>query len=194
MSFATPYTFVALELLTAAKMNAIQANISAIWVGTTAGDLDYYTSSSAKTRLALGTTGYNLNAGASAPRWVDGTRYVEMPVNADAALVTGDGQAYFDVPPGLAGYNVTFAGAIRASGTGVPAFQIARTRSGATVDVLSTKITIDSGETSSATAATAPVINASNDDLASRDILRVDVDVSGTSTLYSVVTLGFLLP
>lgn len=55
MAYSTPYTFTALELLTAAKMNAIQANITAIWVGTTAGDMDYYTSATGKNRVAIGT-------------------------------------------------------------------------------------------------------------------------------------------
>lgn len=71
MAFSTPYTFTALELLTAAKMNAIQANISAIWVGTTAGDTDYYTSSTAKNRVGIGTAfqNYRVNSGATAPEW-----------------------------------------------------------------------------------------------------------------------------
>jgi len=71
MAYSTPYTFTALELLTAAKMNAIQTNISAIWVGTTAGDTDYYTSSSAKSRLGIGSAYQfmQVNSGATAPEW-----------------------------------------------------------------------------------------------------------------------------
>jgi hypothetical protein len=40
--------------------------------GTTAGDIDYYTSSTAKARIAIGTAGQILavNAGATAPEWV----------------------------------------------------------------------------------------------------------------------------
>jgi hypothetical protein len=40
--------------------------------GTTAGDIDYYTSSTAKARIAIGTPGQILqvNAGATAPEWV----------------------------------------------------------------------------------------------------------------------------
>lgn len=71
MAYSTPYTFTALELVTAAKMNAIQTNIAAIWVGTTAGDVDYYTSSTTKTRVGIGTTYKTLkvNSGATAPEW-----------------------------------------------------------------------------------------------------------------------------
>jgi hypothetical protein len=40
--------------------------------GTTAGDIDYYTSSTAKARIAIGTAGQVLavNAGATAPEWI----------------------------------------------------------------------------------------------------------------------------
>ena len=40
--------------------------------GTTAGDIDYYTSSTAKARVAIGTVGQFLavNSGATAPEWV----------------------------------------------------------------------------------------------------------------------------
>ena len=71
MAYSTPYTFTALELLTAAKMNAIQDNITAIWKGTTAGDTDYYASSSAKNRLAIGTEYQvkRVNSGVTAPEW-----------------------------------------------------------------------------------------------------------------------------
>ena len=118
MSFSTPYTFTALELLTAAKMNAIQDNISAIWVGTTAGDTDYYTSATAKQRvaiggagalqivsgaapawLAIGALGSVLGSSGSAPRWVDGTRYTQINLNSDVALTVADRQGWFLVPP-----------------------------------------------------------------------------------------------
>ena len=60
------------------------------------------------------------------------------------------------------------------------------------VDMLSTKITIDSGEIGSNTAATAAVINLSNDEIAENDSLRIDVDVVHTTAAKGlVVTLGF---
>lgn len=90
MAFSAPYTFTALELLTAAKMNAIQANISAIWVGTTAGDVDYYTSSTGKTRLAIGTAYQFLqvNAGATAPAW-GGLHFASVYHNTTQTLTNG---------------------------------------------------------------------------------------------------------
>jgi len=58
-----------------------------------------------------------------------------------------------------------------------------------------TKITIDSTETGSNTAATAAVINTSTDDVATNDVLRIDVDaVSTTKPKGLVITLGFQLP
>lgn len=192
MAFTTPYTFTALELLTAAKMNAIQANITAIWVGTTAGDMDYYTSATAKNRLAIGTAGQILLSSGSAPTWQSGERYIPVYLNADIALVTGDYQGWFMIPPALNGWNLTFVGAMRKSGTGVPAFQLRNVTDA--VDMLTTKVTIDSGETTSGTAATPPVIDTTKDDVASYDIIAVDVDVAGTSTLNAVFVAGFTKP
>ena len=192
MAYTAPYTFTALELLTAAKMNAIQANISALWVGTTAGDMDYYTSSSAKSRLAIGTAGQILTSTGSAPAWGSGERFYEVKLNSDVALTTGDYQGWFMILPIFNGWVITSVYAMRKSGTGVPALQLRNVTDG--VDVLSTKVTIDSGEVTSGTAATPAVINTSNDDVASYDIFAVDVDVAGTATLNCVFYVGLTKP
>lgn len=193
MAYATPYVFTALELLTAAKMNAIQDNISAIWVGTTAGDQDYYVSASAKQRVAIGTAGQIWMSNGSAPGWVSGERYIPVYLNSDVALAVGDYQGWFMIPPALNGWNITFVGAMRkAGGTGVPAFQLRNVTD--SVDVLSTKVTIDSGENTSGSAATPPVINTGVDDVASYDIFAVDVDVAGTNTFNAVFYVGLTKP
>jgi hypothetical protein len=49
------------------------------------------------------------------------------------------------------------------------------------VDMLSTRLTIDDGETGSDTAATPAVINTSNDDVASYDLLRIDIDAANSA-------------
>jgi len=49
------------------------------------------------------------------------------------------------------------------------------------VDMLSTAITVDSGETDSSTAATAPVVN-SNNQVATADVIRFDIDAISTGT------------
>jgi hypothetical protein len=59
-------------------------------------------------------------------------------------------------------------------------------------DMLSTKITIDSGETGSDTAAAAAVINTSYDDVATNDLLRIDIDaISTTAPKGLVIRLRF---
>ena len=50
------------------------------------------------------------------------------------------------------------------------------------VDMLSTPITIDSGETDSSTAATAPVVDGSNNEVATADVLRFDIDAVASGT------------
>lgn len=62
------------------------------------------------------------------------------------------------------------------------------------VDMLSTPITIDANEYDSKDAATQPVINTANDDLATGDVIRIDVDVAGTGTKGLNVSLSFQLP
>jgi len=52
--------------------DAVDDTVKDLNPGTTAGDLDYYTSSTAKARLGIGTAGQVLrvNSGATAPEWV----------------------------------------------------------------------------------------------------------------------------
>lgn len=71
MPFVTPYEFTALELLTAAKMNAIQDNISALWPYTTEGDLPYAASGSVLARLGIGAEYQNLKVVSGLPAWAD---------------------------------------------------------------------------------------------------------------------------
>lgn len=110
---------------------------------------------------------------------------------------TGDGKAGFCVPEELNGFNLV---AVRkdddtAGTTGTESTQIRRVRSGTPVDMLSTPITIDSTEQSSATAATPPVINASNDDIQTGDWIYTDQDtVQTTKAKGGVVHMTFAKP
>ena len=82
---------------------------------------------------------------------------------------------------------------ITAGTTGTTDIQIHNVTQAA--DMLSTKLTIDSGETGSDTAAAAAVIDTANDDVAENDMLRIDIDaVSTTAAQGLIVTLGFRLP
>jgi hypothetical protein len=63
------------------------------------------------------------------------------------------------------------------------------------VDMLSTKMTVDSTENSSSTAATPAVIDTANDDVAAGDRLRIDHDAKHTTAgKGGSTTLEFRLP
>lgn len=96
-------------------------------------------------------------------------------------IATGDGKGYIVVPASLNGFDIVtvHAKVITAGTTGTSDVQIANVTD--SVDVLSTKLTIDSTETGSDTAATPAVINTANDDLATNDVLRIDVDAASTT-------------
>lgn len=156
MAWATPYTFTALELLTAAKLNAMQDNIQFL---------------------------YDV---------VMLPRVLGFQLNTDVALNVGDDAIRFRIPSSLNGWNISSVAMSRKSGTGVLTVQIRNVTDA--VDVLSTKLTIDTSETDTLTAATAAVIDTTKDDVATGDQFAIDVDVAGTSTLYAWVEIGFTKP
>lgn len=127
-----------------------------------------------------------------------GIRLVEIhavAVGTATAVGDGAGSVRFIVPAQLNGYNLVSAHAavVTAGTTNTTDIQIANVTQAA--DMLSTKITIDSGEKTSYTAATPPVIDTGNDDVATGDELRIDVDaISTTPAQGLVVILGFQLP
>lgn len=72
MAFGTVPLVATSDSWTASQHNTyIRDNMAAIWVGTTAGDMDYYTSATAKSRLAIGTANQLLQSTGSAPAWAD---------------------------------------------------------------------------------------------------------------------------
>jgi hypothetical protein len=78
------------------------------------------------------------------------------------------------------------------SSSGLPTVQIRNVTDA--VDMLSTKVSIDASEFTSYSAATAPVIDTSKDDVATGDLIAVDVDVAGTGAKGLGVILTFQLP
>ena len=108
---------------------------------------------------------------------------------------TGDGKFEFPIPASLNGMNLVsvFASVTTAGTTGVETVQI-RNKTQA-VDMLSTEITIDTGETSSATAAAPPVINEDNDGVVTNDIIAIDIDTVHTTPAAGLqVVMNFRLP
>ena len=115
--------------------------------------------------------------------------------NVDVAV--GNGIYAFCVPAALAGMNIVncVATVHTAGTTGTTDLQIRRRRNTTDVDVLSTVMTIDSGEVSSKDAATPYVINTGNDDLAEGDLLFIDIDaISTTAPKGLFVTVMAQLP
>lgn len=110
------------------------------------------------------------------------------------AITTGDGQAHWFVPSTLNGRNLVgvAAAVTTVSSSGTPTIQIHNVTQAA--DMLTTRITIDASEKHSKDATVAAVIDAANDDVATGDELRFDVDVAGTGAKGLVVELQFRLP
>lgn len=123
-------------------------------------------------------------------------KYFELLVfDFGTAVESGDGKFYFHIPPGLDGMNLVYAHAevFTAGVTGTMDIQLHNVDNA--LDMLSTKLTIDSNETGSDTAATAVAINGSNDHVNTNDVVRVDVDAIQTTPANGLlITLGFQLP
>jgi hypothetical protein len=151
------------------------------------------------------------NAGAAVD-FAAGTKYIQLDATAaylnkpthvvtllvsdpnGSAITTGDGKAFYRVPSTLDGCNLiaVAASVSTVSSSGIPTVQIHNLTQ--TADMLTTKLTIDANETDSSTAANAAVIDAANDDVATGDKLRIDIDVAGTGAKGLIVELQFQLP
>ena len=165
---------------------------------TTKGDIWVYSTTDA--RLPVGTNGYNIQADSSQ---ASGLKYAKPPIKYaqvtcvyfTGSVAVGDGKGFVHIPAELNGYNLVevHARVITAGVTGTTDIQLHNVTDA--VDMLSTKLTIDSGETGSDTAATPAVINAAVDDVATNDLIRIDVDaISTTAPKGLIVTMGFQLP
>lgn len=135
--------------------------------------------------------------------YVDDTvndKVVQMScVNYTTGTATGDGYGYITIPQKFNGCTLSrvHARVITAGTTGTTDVQLARIRrttgeSFSTNDMLSTKLTIDSGEVGSETAETPAVINATYATVATNDVIRIDIDaVSTTAAKGLIITLEF---
>lgn len=126
-----------------------------------------------------------------------GTRYVqEICYDFATSVAVGDGKGYVHIPPALNGMNLVYVHArvITAGTTNTLDIQIANVTD--SVDMLSTKLTVDTTpETGSDTALAPAVIDTTKDDVATNDLLRIDVDaIHTTAPKGLIVTLGFQLP
>ena len=121
-------------------------------------------------------------------------RIVQLPaIEWTTNCSTGDGKFYIVIPSYLNGLDMigVHAKVITAGTTGTMDIQIRNVTQAA--DMLTVKITIDSGELGSDTALTPPTIDTNNDDVASFDTIAIDIDAihSGTAAKGLLVTLVF---
>ena len=143
-------------------------------------------------------TGRAITPDALAGSVVMGTRYVQCVVfDFGTDIAEGNGKFYFHIPAGLNGMNLVevHSEVITAGNGSTIDVQIHNANDGS--DMLSTSLTIDNTETGSDTASTSAVINTSEDDVATNDLIRIDVDGNGGDTTIAkglIVTLGFRLP
>jgi hypothetical protein len=126
---------------------------------------------------------------------------VSGSASGDSALATGDGLVAIPVDTTLNGMNLVAVKAYvtTVSSSGAPLFQVRRSRRSSNtartiVDMLTTGVSIDASEFESADAATAAVIDTSNDDVQTGDVLLIDCDTAGTGTKGAQVLLTFQLP
>lgn len=163
----------------------------------TKGDLIAATAADTAAKLAAGANNKVLTAASGEStglKW-ELTKVIELKVFDDAtALATGDGKLIFCVPAALNGCDLTAAHAFvtTVSSSGLPTVQIRNVTQAA--DMLSTRITIDVSEFTSYTATAGPAIDTGNDDVATGDLIAVDVDVAGTGAKGLGVILTFSLP
>jgi hypothetical protein len=127
--------------------------------------------------------------------------FYEIKVFADdEELETGDGAFIFAIPLDLDESTLRYANAFitTVSSSGLVTVQFRNVTQG--VDMLSTRITIDVGETNGETAATPAVIKTSDivipypltdASVFERDLIAIDVDTAGTGAKGLGVMLGF---
>ena len=115
------------------------------------------------------------------------TRIIEV-IATDTTLTTGDAKVRFNIPSDMDSWDLVDADAAvdtNTSGVVGPTIQIRNATDAA--DMLSTKITIDTSEVTSYTAATAPVIDTANDSVITGNRIEIDVDSAGTSSGLRVI-------
>lgn len=99
------------------------------------------------------------------------------------SITTGDGATYFPIPARLNGYDLTSISArvgVAATGSGSETIDIVLHNSTSAADMAT--VEVDEDETSSSTALSGPTIDTDEDDVATDDLLRVDIDAVPGST------------
>jgi hypothetical protein len=117
-------------------------------------------------------------------------------VDAATDTAVGDGKAFFRVPAELNGMNLTgVAASVYAAGVTGNLDIMLRNKTDSQ-DMLSAAMRIETGETDTSTSAQPGTINTSYDDVATGDIIAIDVDAvqTGTAAKGLYVEMRFELP
>jgi hypothetical protein len=201
MTVSAPYDIVGSDTGEAAFLTKCDGNFTDIYnklvhnIITTKGDLIVATADDTIARHAVGTDDYVLTADSGETNGMKWAALKEsiciVAFATDQTVATGDGTISFVVPAELNGMNLTAATAgVYTAGTvgNTTDVQIRRRRAGASADMLSTKITLSVDEYH----ASDGVIDTDNDDIATGDMIMVDVDaVNDTAPEGLAVTMTF---
>ena len=168
--------------------------------GIARGKIIYGDTSGDPAALAVGTANYLLTSDGTDTAWAaPAIRYIQCVVFDFATdIAEGYGKLYLHIPAGLNGMNLVevHSEVITAGNGSTVDVQLHNVTH--TADMLSTSLTINSTKHGSDEAGTtAAVINTSEDDVATNDLIRIDVDGNGGDTTIAkglIVTLGFQLP
>lgn len=109
-----------------------------------------------------------------------GLIYIVKVIDDGTTLTTGDGQLIIPIPIEFDSTHIIHVEAFVSTVSSSGAITVQLRNVTDTVDILSTAITIDQSEFNSKDAATPPVINFTNAQLAHGDRIAVDVDGAGT--------------
>jgi len=130
-------------------------------------------------------SGPDYHAQTHRPKWLGGTDPTRGAVYAiklfgdDEAITTGDGRFIFEIPDDLDGHSLKLVLLyVTTTGSTLTKMQIRNVT--AAVDMLTTRIQVDSSEKSSRTASTVYAINTANSKVAAGDQIAFDIDNAGT--------------
>jgi len=165
---------------------------SSLKSGSLTGDFKVANGSIASRDYSKLGTGWSINSDGTTDGFGGGANYINFIIKqSNAKIVVTNGLYGVAIPAGINGKALTVAlGSVNAcgTGTGVTTIQIRRVRSGSSVYMLSTGITISTSQYY----ASDGIINTSYDDLATGDMIYIDIlSITSTSPYGLSVVLTF---
>lgn len=175
------------------------ATSGAAWSKPTSGSVLVGSSLGIPTWTAAGAAGYLLQSTGSVAAWKSPIRYVSIVgFSSGGTLATGP-CGYVQIPPDINGYNLTYVSAFHAStaaSNGKTEINFVRERAGTSNAMLTSAVEVDSGAVCSSASASQALIDTTNDDVATGDIIELHVKVIPSASAPKGITgqLGFSLP